>query len=586
MFSVPRVVFTLQGNQQSEGVIEALRQLQGSSLASGVKEEQDYRVFARPQEIQEYFEGGVSPSAALVLFDSTGSRCFRMMTRSREDDRRTIPSWACGVQWAVGIHKAFRAEGCAKQIRADFWRRFSNQLARGEFPWGMPRKREAPPRQVVLPDKVDDIIAELNKGPDLVSAIAQSEYALELPTGSRISWFRVAAEPITCDEEYLTKVVGALRNFERICDMLARSQAEVHPWIFAGVNLPSHLHGYYLFPPSNCFSVGRPDLHYRGTGLFASEIDEMPGGFAELAHIDHAYGVNQDRWQRCFEWLAKEGPVLFLVSHAWSKVYIPEVQWLVGYLQTQGYPAYFLATDRLEELSFRTNGVYYEGKRIGTIWRQFPIFETTGRLEEVVIAAQDSRVRLVPEFAHFGNKVWFSLFWKYQEFFQTWLGEETHTLLQEVLPDSSLVVSEKSFPCVVAGKTIGSIHALRELAEDGRNSLVLKICGANTLAARSYGVLMGHGLTQRTWQDWIDERIGNRQPFIIQRRVEAGIAEVAVKNTARNHPELFSCKILLRPWLVGDEIVSVHACAVPSNTLRVHGRVDMAVLPVEFGKVI
>jgi hypothetical protein len=50
-------------------------------------------------------------------------------------------------------------------------------------------------------------------------------------------------------------------------------------------------------------------------------------------------------------------------------------------------------------------------------------------------------------------------------------------------------------------------------------------------------------------------------------------------NTKTGHPELFSCRILARPWSFNGELVSVHGCAVPSYLYRVHGMVDMAVVP-------
>lgn len=374
--------------------------------------------------------------------------------------------------------------------------------------------------------------------------------------------------------------------------MLVHGNPLVSPYLLAGVDLEGEaLQNAYLFPPTDCFSVARPDLHYTGQGVFASENDEMPGAFAEVCHIDHAYGINQDRWRRCFDWLCKEGPILFLVSHDWSRVYVPEIKWLVEHLQRLGYPAHFLTTDSLDELNFvegvccTDQGVFYKGELLGTMWRQFPIFETREKLAQLVRAAREGLVRLVPEFAHFGNKVWFSLFWKYQEFFSQWLGVETFALLQTLLPDSHLIVSKESFPCTVAGFTIESLQELRKLPQEVRNQLVLKICGANTLSARSYGVFIPHGFPKEAWQTWLDERIQNKQPFIVQRWVESSVERLPVKNIARNTTELFGCRILLRPWLVGNEVVSVSCYAVPARTFRVHGRVDMAVVPVEFGSV-
>lgn len=278
---------------------------------------------------------------------------------------------------------------------------------------------------------------------------------------------------------------------------------------------------------------------------------------------------------------------MFLVSHEWSKCYIAEFKWLTDYLRERGYDVCILTTEpeNLRSLSVTSSGVYYQGAKIGTIWRQFPIFETEGKLARVVEFARDGVVRLIPEFAHFGNKAWFSIFRSHASFYKREMNPEMLKVLDEILPDSHLVIPQNgerntTFPIVVGGIYIESLKALAMLGEEDRNNLVLKVVGANSLAARSYGVLMGKGLTSEKWRNWIDERLSYKQPFIIQRRLESGVARVPVMNTKLGRGEAFSCRILLRPWQVGEEVVSVSACAVPANTVRVHGRVDMAVIPV------
>ena len=222
------------------------------------------------------------------------------------------------------------------------------------------------------------------------------------------------------------------------------------------------------------------------------------------------------------------------------------------------------------------------GERVGTIWRQFPIFETTDKLAELVVAAKEGLVRMLPEFAHFGNKAWFSIFRREEKFFREVLDAAAFKLLDEILPDSHLVTSEYSLPCQVAGERIENLQELLELPEEIRDKLVLKISGANPLSSRSYGVLMGVGLSKATWRRWIGERVETGQPFIIQRRLESSVTRVPVQNVKTGCPEFFGCRILLRPWSVNGKLVSAAAFAVPSDTTRVHGRVDMAVLPVQF----
>lgn len=576
IFEIPRVIFTLSGNPKSEAVIEELRTLPS--------EGQERLVFESRSVIKEYFGSDVS-RVAVALFDSSGRGHFTMHTQIREKDNLVFPEWARGVQWAVGVHsKCTSSRRCACQVNADFGREFSDRLGKGHFPWGRPRKNEPSPVSVELPSGTDEIVDGLNNGPDLASAIADKEYALELPTGSKISWIRVSPKPIFCDGEVLSKILAAFRGFENACRKISDVYPNVPELLFAGVTLPDKSVAHnYLFPRASNFSVARPDLHYTGAGFFASEYDEMPGGFAELVHLDNVYGINQDKWRKCFEWFTERGALLFVVSHKWSKCYIPEFQWLTEYLAGKGYPVAMITTDRMDEISFSESGeVFYSGEKIGTIWRQFPIFETEGKLADLVKAADNGLTRMIPEFAHYGNKAWFSIFRSHNSFFRREIPGEQYEILDELLPNSHLVLSPKCFPCEIKDIVIKSAQDLLGLAESERNELVLKVCGANTLSARSYGVFMGHGLKEDDWRKWINERFALRQPFIIQERLKTAVAHVPVKNLKRNSAELFGCRILIRPWAVGGELVSASACAVPSSTLRVHGRVDMAVLPIAF----
>lgn len=590
LFNVPRLFFTIRGQPQSEAVLERLKLIDVREFECSVFESVD--------QVQECLNGGISPNSAVVLFDSDmSSKCFRYMTPNRPDDVKIIPAWSCGAQWAVKIGTRPRHEGCARQLYANFQRLFTPRLKNGWYPWGQARKKEKPPVSADLGLKINSVMSLLNSGPDLAGSVAAAGYALELPAGSRISWIRVPSEPIECDELLLTETLTAFHEFEISCNQLVQTNKDVEEMVLSGVDIDSSIRNRYIWGRGSYFSIRRPDLHVTKSGVFASENDEMPGGFAELVHIDASYGINQDRWKACFDWLTKDGPLLFLVSSEWSKCYITEFAWLTTHMREKGYNVHILTTDELDKLnlSYRQggcDGVYLHKDacttKIGTIWRQFPIFETKGKLAEIVEMAYSGQVRLVPEFAHFGNKVWFSIFRSHSNYFKGALSPVSYASLDRVLPDSHLVKTADrftSFPCRVNNAFIRSLEELKNLEPSTRDDLVLKICGANNLAARSYGVIMGHGLSSKTWIEWIEERYKLNQPFIIQRRLETSIESLPVMNTKRNCGEMFDCRVLLRPWVFdGDKIVSVSGCAVPSNTLRVHGRVDMAIVPVSLSR--
>jgi hypothetical protein len=230
--------------------------------------------------------------------------------------------------------------------------------------------------------------------------------------------------------------------------------------------------------------------------------------------------------------------------------------------------------------------VFFDGKKVGTIWRQFPIFETQGKLTKMVQAAKRGLTRMIPEFAHFGNKSWFALFQNHRGFFEQKFAmagkQDLFRMLDTLTPRSHLVEGTGSFPCNLGVCTVSTLEELREFPAEVRDRLVLKVAGANALASRSYGVLMGYGLKQIDWAGWIAEREKQNMPFIVQECFTTAVETLPVLNTRNSAPEGFRCRILVRPWVILDELVSAHVCAVPSSTLRVHGRVDMAVVPCVF----
>jgi len=188
----------------------------------------------------------------------------------------------------------------------------------------------------------------------------------------------------------------------------------------------------------------------------------------------------------------------------------------------------------------------------------------------------------MPEFAHFGGKAWFHIFASHEAWYREHLDAEDFALLKNILPDSHFVHGPESFPCTVGSVTIDSASAFASLTQSDRDNLVLKICGANSLAARSYGVLIGAGISAVKMAGWVEERLRLNEPFLIQERFHTGVVRMPVWNTSSNSAEIFNCRLLMRPWAYGDgEIVSIHGCAVPQEFHKVHGMTAMAVVPVE-----
>lgn len=523
--------------------------------------------------------------SAVVIFDGDCRNQFSPL--GLNGGTKEVPCWASKARWGVVVsRRCTNMDRCARHTLATFIRNFQSQLQKEppEFPWGSAKRGMLGPQDSIAIDQkmMQKTLDALNSGPDVASTIASEEFAKELPRDTRISWIRIPPRPLGYNAGLLQGVVDAMRGFEEASGVLIREDTGVREKILAGVVIPDgRLYSIYADPGVPHFSVARPDVHWRENGVSVSENDEMPGGMPQLVHLDKAYGVNAGRWKTFFDWLTERGPLVFVVSHKWSKPYIPEIRWLVSYLCAKGYPAMILTTDQMDDLQITGCGVFLKGTRVGTIWRQFPIFEAACRLADLVIAAHQGIVRMVPEFAHYGNKTWFHIFKERIRWYEDHMRPQEFHTLRSILPESHLIHGAKSFPVQICDIAISTSKVLKELAQKERNALVLKICGANNLAARSRGVLIGEGINEPVWSQWIEDKLSRNQPFLIQERFPTGVVRIPVYNTASNRDELFAARVLMRPWVYnGGEIVSVHGCAVPKEYFKVHGMVSMAVVPV------
>ncbi|MDQ7814780.1 MAG: hypothetical protein RDU25_03190 [Patescibacteria group bacterium] len=597
VFKRPRLVYTINSpeiqNPRSIEVIEASKVLEKDPDVAW--QGCEFRVFASQQEADAVLSNGHNHDEAIALFDATSIRGhFKYVARGRQN-HIPVPDWAQRTVWGVAIGEPVtlrqRTRSCAEQLRANFTRRFEPNLDQGAFPWGQRKKAEPAPTRIKLPEHAPQLIERLNQGPDLAEGAVNAGHGHVLPKDSRISWIRVPIDVAEYPKAVMQKTLDTFAAFERACQDLVDSNPAVQEELLVGVELDAslpRLRDCYLQPRNgetriSEWSVRRPDMHVNERHLIASENDEMPGGFADLAHVDMAYDINQEAWTWCFDWLTSEGSLLFVVSDDWSAPYITVTKWLAEEMRRRGFAAHMVTTSELDRVEIRKDGVFLDGHKVGTIWRQFPVFETTGKLAELVFAAQDGLVRMVPEFAHYGSKTWFSLFWRYEEFFAERLTAEDIEIIHSMIPQSHLVAFERNdFPFTVAGKRIRMLEDLISLDIEGRDKLVLKITGANRQSARSYGVFMGHARNEQDWRAWLLDRIKSNEPFIVQQRFETSIETLGVWNTSMKAAEVFRCRVLLRPWVVGGRLISSHNCCTPSYTTKIHGMTDMAVQPVEY----
>ena len=604
----PTLFFTTSSNTRAERVLDELRRVIADHPAI-IKDvmRADMIIFPSVEAVREAFESDrYQPGRAVVLFDGhVANKHFRPLSRSRSG--APFPAWSSGAMWGVefgtkltdGTHKGGdrsigRVRHAAEQLRAWFGVHFGwidrplDEKGCHSFPWGPTARGEASPVRIHLPAAISETLARLNSGPDMIGEVNANVRA-QLPVGSRISWRRVPGEVATYPRKQMEAAVSAIAAFERACAVVVNDPLVARE-LMTGVNLRGpygRLEQCYLRPhfgdiPIVEWSIRRPDFHVNGPDLVSSENDEMPGGFFDLWHIDRSYGINTEAWEAVFDGLFAHGPLAFVVSDQWSQVYLTSARWMAEELRALGREVYVITTTDARELVFQDDGVYYQGARLGTVWRQFPIFETEGPFAELVFASQEGRVRMVPEFAHFGNKSWYAIFWTRHEQFRALIDPDAFVLLEKLIPHTRLILpsptEDERTPQAFASPT-NIIHGI--LRED-RAHLVLKLTGASDKTARSLGVLVGAAQTKEAWEAWIWERFQHADPFIIQRRFETTVEHVAVLDTKTGGAERFPCKVLMRPWCYKGQLISTSCAVTPHWTTKVHGMYDMAVVPVNY----
>jgi hypothetical protein len=607
-------------------VLEKLGLPPGSELPPGFQLP-ECAVATSSAELRALYEAkGHSPETTVVLYSGNHGLKGAFMHTMRGLGQG-LPDVAGRATWGVDIGPRVdtheRRVNCAQQLRSDFVLKFSANLSRvgttnqpgsretsdnqAWLPWGLCPRGRAVPVHIEIPAGTDAYMELLQSGPDLRGAMPD-ETAATLPDG-RLSWRRIPLGICEADGQLLTRVVvDAFAAFEAAARAIVSGNDEyVRRALLSGVDVDPQLANAYLQPSSTTFGIRRLDLHIAdsdttGLGVYASESDEMPGGGVHAYHLDKSYGLNQQAWAKLWDDLTKDRTemLVFLVSTGWSIGYLEETRWLAADLVANGYPATVVTTEELNRIKINDNAVYVDGQRVGAINRMFPIFEARGYLAEIVLAAQEGLVRLLPEFAFYGNKALFALFRSHDNRFRSLLAPDLYDLLDQVMPASCLVLpggqdglTAEGFPFRLPlpggnSYTVESLDHLYRLPSSVRSEVVLKVAGANNQAARMYGVLMGKALSDEIWEHWLDSRLRGGQSFIVQQRHRSQVLHVPVLNWTTGVAERFASRALLRPWAARTNgtskgyLLSSTLTLVPKETERVHGMVDMAQGPIRF----
>lgn len=412
--------------------------------------------------------------------------------------------------------------------------------------------------------------------------LANSKYTQGFPADWPLSSGRMSLTALTAQARPVHQLAStAFDQFEAAAAELVAGEPKVANQLMAGVEIDPAVRNDYIKAPKP-FTVRRLDVLQTPDGVCVTENDEQPGGIGLSYLYDLLYGVNLDRWKAVWNSLTSNGKLVFVVSHDWSQGYHGEIRWLVRRLKQEGYDVEFVSTNELSRLTVDARNVRMDGAKVGTIFRLFPIFETQGKLVKLVHAAKRRTVRMVPEFASWGNKTWFALFHEHLDHFRRCMNPSSFRLLQQVIPDTVLMQEGKlSRPFVVDGHAITTIEELGGVSTKIRRQLVIKATGASRQSARAHGVSIGSSFSGTGFRALLS-RIGDG-PFLVQRYTKG--AEYAVPAYSvlegRGTVETFHCRMLMRPWSVNGINVGL-VTASPRETSLIHGTTASAFIPLDY----
>jgi hypothetical protein len=431
----------------------------------------------------------------------------------------------------------------------------------------------------------------LNSGPNF-RGITSARHDGNLPDSWKLSFGRVAPRPVNGDTGWFHSLtVTSFNEFERACARLlkAKDGRQVRSQILAGVTTDNNTRQAYL-GHSDPFSVRRLDIVVTPDGASVCENDEMPGGLVHAYWLDRAYGINQRRWDQALAWLTQKGPLVFAVSTEWSAPYLHEITWFVQHLAQRGFDVHLVTSKDANRLRVGWRGAFLDGRKIATVWRLFPIFEAQGAFSQIVKAASQGKIRLVPELASWGNKAWMGVFWEEQEYFRRTMNSRAFQQISRLVPYTRLVTQEGGFPSAIRDRgglvTIDSFSALKEIPTRQRKQVVVKMAGAHNRAARSHGVVIGTSATGTRWAEALDQMAKVGAPLAVQEYHSPRRVDIPVWSVLGARPELenpFTGKLLIRPWMIGGRLVSATGFLTVPNTTKLHGTTTGAEIPLDFG---
>lgn len=361
----------------------------------------------------------------------------------------------------------------------------------------------------------------------------------KLPHGRQSAW-RVAPEPHVLTQEQQVSILNlgsVMHRFYQAADRLYHVGLSEKRYSFvveyldqgkpAGiVNMGRHPRFKGVLP-----LIYRPDLLWTSEGFVATEFDSIPGGAGLLSGMERVYsdlGFQMTDTAQAFHTaitLIHRSGLLAIVVSDESIGYRDEQAYLAARMQEMGLPAVCLAPAQVEVTH---EGAFYLGKRIGTIYRFFELFDIDNVPNgwEMLHLAQSGLVKMTPPpKAYLEEKLWFAFLHHpiLESYWINALDEPAFGFLKRMVPCTHILDSRPVPPhAVIPGLTFNGqpVHSYDQLLSlpRGERAFVLKPSGFSPSAWGSHGVVLGRDLTTRAWNEAVRQalRSFDHLPYVLQ----------------------------------------------------------------------
>jgi hypothetical protein len=397
---------------------------------------------------------------------------------------------------------------------------------------------------------------------------------------------------------------------------LLRNKPLVTPWVadYLDRGKPAALIQHARDPKNRGIfpTVLRPDLLLTEEGFVMTELDSVPGGIGLTAFFNRLYAGGSDLGdpnivgagaamiRNFYDSLAAlrpdlRSPLIALVVSDEAATYRPEMQWLAGQLQLQGYRVFCLDPDEIfplgSSLCFDVEG---NPEKIDIIYRFFELFDLPNLATANFIfeAWQAGEVAIAPPMRHFQEeKLALALFHHHLlvDFWAETLSGRSYKLLKQLIPPSWIIDPVQLPPgAVLEGPRIGgrALTDWKQLSQASQKErdLIIKISGYHETAWGARSVILGSDCSREEWQAGVEIAINDAPAnlHILQQYKKPMRVKHPVFDREQQSREVDG-RLRLCPYyfvLNGKAALSgALATFCPPDKKIIHGMQDAALLP-------